>query len=448
MTFKVEIDDKSSNTIIVHMDILGKHSLKRMSFINVKIGAWEKNVQIKSHYEKNQSVIFLSKDIAEEVNLLKEISYEVLFSSKFIQIGPVIGMLIRGKKEAIDSERLKIYFNYVAGYNQLKGLILLFTEDGINEEMKTINGYAYNPKTLEWNEGIYPFPSACFCRKKINKKLRQRFQQLIGSHYFNSYVFSKLEMYEWLLQSNRMQSHLPETVSMNNMEEVKRLIDNYENIFLKPLSGMQGHGIYQLQKDNRGFIFRYRLNKQNITSVVDNWEAASAFIETKITPEKYLAQQAIPLLKLNNRVLDFRVIVQKDHHGNWIPQDIISRYGEKESIVSNISNGGIAEKGWATLMKFYEKDSRAAFQKYKEMQKLATDACVSFEKTGIHLGSIGLDIGMDEKSELWIIEANNREPDMTIALDANDSQLYYQMKAMPLQYAKWLSGYVGDYNVI
>ena len=84
---------------------------------------------------------------------------------------------------------------------------------------------------------------------------------------------------------------------------------------------------------------------------------------------------------------------------------------------------------------------KEAFKKYKEMERLAILCCKALERKGLHLAYVGMDVGMDDNKNLWIIEVNNRNPDMTIALDAEDKQLYYQIKSAPLYYAKWLTGF-------
>ena len=79
-----------------------------------------------------------------------------------------------------------------------------------------------------------------------------------------------------------------------------------------------------------------------------------------------------------------------------------------------------------------------------EIEKLALTCCQVLESKGLHLGYIGIDIGIDENHHLWVIEINNRNPDMTIALDANDFQLYYKTKSAPFHYAKWLACFGGE----
>ena len=168
------------------------------------------------------------------------------------------------------------------------------------------------------------------------------------------------------------------------------------------------------------------------------------FMGVELNLKKYIAQNRLSLLKDNNRVIDFRVIVLKDANGLWSVPGMITRFGAEESIVSNISSGGSAEKTWSTLLGIYNDDPKKAFKKYKEMERLAILCCKALERKGLHLAYVGMDVGMDDKKNLWVIEINNRNPDMTIALDAEDKQLYYQIKSAPLFYAKWLTGFGGE----
>jgi hypothetical protein len=49
--------------------------------------------------------------------------------------------------------------------------------------------------------------------------------------------------------------------------------------------------------------------------------------------------------------------------------------------------------------------------------------------------------GKDYDLRELFIEINNRDPDPTIALDANNSEMYYYIKSRALFYGKYLSGF-------
>ncbi|MFP7299301.1 YheC/YheD family protein [Neobacillus niacini] len=431
-------------TISLPLNVLEKLLLGDRESITISFGAIKETVAL-MHHDNLEQCIYLSDAIYNKCFLPKFIDvYEIAFVNEILIIGPVIGMLIRGKVDELTKQRIKIYKNYLIDYKHLNGLILLFTLDGIDEKNKLINGYAFNPKEHEWEEGIYPFPSVVFLRKPIKESIRKKLYGLIGTNFFNSHVFNKWEMWEWLSGHEQIRKYLPETVLGENIDNIKRLLDAHQETFIKPRAGMQGSGIYQLSKVDQEFILTYRVKDKNIITVFENWEGVEYYLTSEINLQNYIVQQRIRLLTKENRVMDVRVIVGKNHNGDWIVPGMVTKFGEKDSIVSNISSGGSAQKVWKSLCEIFQNDFKKAFKKYMEIEKLALTSCKVLESKGLHLGYIGIDIGMDENHNLWLIEINNRSPDMTIALDADDYQLYYKIKSSPLHYAKWLSGFGGE----
>ncbi|MBS4194935.1 YheC/YheD family endospore coat-associated protein [Lederbergia citri] len=444
MKFTIITNYTSSHSIALHSKVLDKLSVSEFQLINVKFGVIEKNAVTLLKHQEEESVIHISADLFTGFLLPEFLEYEVTIEEEALLIGPIIGLFILGKFDEMTRQRMRIYKKYLIDYEHLNGLILLVTSDGINQENKIVNGFAYNPIEEEWMKGTFPFPSVIYCRKTVNKVERLILENLIGNKYFNSHVFNKWEMWQWLSTNAELRKYLPETGLAVNLQEVKKLLDESGCIFLKPISGMKGSGIYQLTKSSQEYTLQYRLSGLNMLTVLDNWEAVKYYLETELNLKKYIFQKGIQLLKYDDRVIDFRAIVIKDRNGSWAVPGMVAKYGEKKSIVSNISSGGSAEKSWETLSEMYGGDFKEAYKKYKEMEQISILCCRLLEKRGIHLAYIGIDIGMDEDKNLWIIEINNRSPDMTIALDANDSQLYYQTKAAPLHYSKWVAGFRGE----
>lgn len=441
MIFHIRTHHDSTGTLFLDHSIVKQYSLPSSGVINLKIGAWEKDTTFKAHSAEDPSLVYLSADIADDVQLPEHLPFELMIDQQQIQIGPVVGILISGRTEELGPRSLRGYLKYAASYQQVRGLVLLFTVDGMDDREKKVQGFAYNPETNSWEKGTYAFPSAVFCRRRTGSKLQKRFSSLIEERFFNSLIFDKWEMWERLSQYEDVRSYLPDTGLAAQKNEVKRFIDKYRTVFLKPMAGMQGSGVYRLEQQQSSYIFQYERSGQSMHSTAHNWEDAYAFMKDEMRIRSYLVQQEIDLIRIDERVVDFRVILQKSKHGTWYVQGSIARHGRGNSVVSNISKGGNAEKAWKTLMTVYDQNAHIAFRKLKEMEELAVTACESLEMTGMHLGNIGMDIGLDRSGKLWIIEINNREPDMTIALDAGDKELYYRLKSTPLEYAKWLSGF-------
>ncbi len=444
MKYIIKTISTPNPTISLPLAVIEKLKISERDSITISIGAIKETVTLINHVDRDQC-IYLSNAIYKKILLPEFIdAYEIKVENEILIIGPVIGMLIRGKIDELTKQRIKIYKNYLIDYKHLNGLILLFTFDGIDVKNKLITGYAFNPKEHDWEEGIFPFPSVVFLRKPIKESIRGELFGLVGNRFFNSHVFNKWEMWEWLSENEHIRKYLPETVLGENIENVQRLIDAHKETFIKPMAGMQGAGIFQLSKVGQEFHLCYRVKGKNIITVFDTWEAVEYYLRSEISLKNYIVQQRIPLLTKENRVMDVRVIVGKNHNGDWVVPGMITKYGDIDSIVSNISSGGSAQKVWKSLCEIFQNDFKKAFKKYMEIEKLALTCCKVLESKGLHLGYIGIDIGMDENHNLWLIEINNRSPDMTIALDADDFQLYYKIKSAPLHYAKWLSGFGGE----
>jgi len=443
MRFMIKATPTSKPTISFPTTIVEKLSLKEKQILTISIGAIQTSASV-AYHDDQERCIYISSELIKNMSLPEFVEYEIQIQDGILMIGPILGMLVRGKIDEMNFNRIKIYKNYLNDYQHINGLIVLFTSDGINYKKKIINGYAYNPIEKEWIKGIFPCPSAVFIRKTIKDSGRNKLQRLIGDKFFNSHVFNKWEMWEWFSEDEQLKQNLPETVMAENMEAVKQLMDVNQKTFIKPKAGMQGTGIYQLSMSGQEYKLSYRVKDKNIVTILESWEAVQFYLQSKLNLQKYIIQQKIPLLRNNNRVMDIRVIVIKDQNGAWSVPGMITKFGDVDSIVSNISSGGSAEKGWQALVELYPEDPQQAFKKYKELEKLALSCCKVLERKGLHLGYIGIDIGIDEDHHLWVIEINNRNPDMTIALDANDFQLYYKIKTAPFHYAKWLAGFGGE----
>ena len=58
----------------------------------------------------------------------------------------------------------------------------------------------------------------------------------------------------------------------------------------------------------------------------------------------YIVQEQIDLLRLNNNIVDVRILVQKNDRGDWETTGMACRQGKRGSITSNISSGGSGRK--------------------------------------------------------------------------------------------------------
>jgi hypothetical protein len=75
------------------------------------------------------------------------------------------------------------------------------------------------------------------------------------------------------------------------------------------------------------------------------------------------------------------------------------------------------------------------------MSRLAVHASVAREQYGIHCGNLGLDLAIDTRNKLWILEINNQNPDHYIALLAGYENIFLQARLTNMLYCKYLAGF-------
>lgn len=431
----------SVGNVYLPRSFMEKYLLKDHVYLTLKVGSWMRKVRCKPE-DQTKDVIGISQDISDEINLPENLSYEVFIHNGELYIGPVLGLLVSRKEKYLTPKRLEHYLKYVEGYPELQGLIIAFTFEGIMDEEKRVIGYAYEPDSRSWKRGTFVLPGAVYIRRAyIKLKTHNRLLNLIGDRFFNSYAFDKWEMWQWLSSLDETREYLPETVLLSDSLNVEKLLEKHRKIFVKPKRGYRGSGIYTVEKKLQEIVLQYRKDKSYISYVFMSLQDLHRYLFNNLMPTEYIAQQMLDLIKVDDRLVDLRVIVQKNRYGKWQVQGIVSRQGPKQSIVSNVSQGGAAQSAWNTLVGYYENKEDVCFRKWVEIEKLVLESCLQLEKMGFRYGNLGFDIAIDTSDKLWIIEINNIYPDHTIALDADDPLLYRTVMKVPLLYAKWLSGF-------
>ena len=432
--------DKHSE-FIIHPKKAFEFNLDRKKLAYICFGNKKHYVNIKISEKIPQENVLLSKKLIDELHLPDYPVYEICVNKNEIIIGPYIGLLISEEDEKLTASRLRKKMAYVREYPKLHGAVAVFALNKVDTASRLIEGYCYNPVKNYWQRGIFPYPSSIYRTIGLSEKWKNHFLSAIGDKMFNDTFFSKWKMYQWFSNDTRINSHIPYTILYQSHQDVLDLLQKFKKIYIKPVSGLRGRRIVQISMENKLFVFKYREGGINSKVTLENPSEVSEFIQKRFNNGRYLIQQAIELLEYEGGTVDFRCIMQKNQSNSWVCKTIIGRQGDKGSIVSNISGGGTAFRAVDILVKAIPSSQENVFVLNKKIEYFAVDVCNALDEFGINCGTLGLDIGVDTQGGLWLIEINNRDPDLTIALDINDEQLYRTLKADQLFYAKSLAGF-------
>ena len=433
----------SSRSLTIHPQLATKLSLNKEEkrIINFGILSWDSKIVISSEIEPDE--IIVSPKIIEALKIPLAPKYEIQLNSNQLVFGPYIGILAAKTNDKLD-QIVNNLSNYVYHYQNIGGAILAFSLDGVDRENKLIRGYIFNPLKQQWDLGFYPYPSAILQRININRCWKNHFQTTIGNCIFNNYIFDKWEMHKWLSKNSKVNSFLPETILYRKAKDLFWFLENHPKAYVKPLSGSQGTGVIEASKKGNFVLLRYRIGEQNCEAYCESTQELETIFKLILSKGRYIIQQGIDLITQEDRIIDFRLLIIKNQFGDWEDMGMIGRYSKPKSVISNISGGGRAELGEDTLKEVLQLTDEEVYKLRIQLSRVAMEAAKSIEACGIHCGNLGIDLGLDKKQQIWIIEINNRDPNHTIAIDAGSRKIFYQVKLANMLYAKKLAGFAKE----
>ncbi|WP_102346244.1 YheC/YheD family endospore coat-associated protein [Bacillus sp. Marseille-P3661] len=325
----------------------------------------------------------------------------------------VVGILIN---TPIPNTVEKLMYSYMK-----KPLVVYaFTHNDIDWNQNTVNGYfiSYSESTSKnemghtWSRGTFPLPDVIYNRvtsKRIyhRKDFKLFLETIIECKkppIINPYFFDKATIHRYLLKNESLEPYIPKTYISPRPKDVKRLITSYKTVFLKPSHGTYGIGIYKItQLENGSYLCESRFNNEYKSIQFASITSLFKRILPKRKRLRYIAQQGIHLANLNNSFFDFRIHMNKNGENQWHASAI----GANVVDLSNVTTHG----GW---IKPYNEVLEPVFghlsSDITEKIKLVSLQCAETIERNLtyNLGELGLDIGVDHKGHIWILEVNAR----------------------------------------
>ncbi|NMA74828.1 MAG: hypothetical protein GX963_11865, partial [Bacteroidales bacterium] len=221
--------------------------------------------------------------------------------------------------------------------------IIFFDKSGVNYLNRTITGMVR--ETGAWVEKEMSIPDVLIDEnltllREINKDVPE-VQFLAAEIPLLRYGLpNKLKMHDLLVKDGKYKAHVPDYSIVNGPKIVFDFIDKHGDIVLKPVGGNQGRGIaFVNPKGSYYHVYqhtvRHKFNKREFSRFVN------LIVREEDAKDALIVQPYLECRTKFGEPYDFRIHIQRDGNGEWALTKIYPRIGNKRSILSNISRGGI-----------------------------------------------------------------------------------------------------------
>jgi hypothetical protein len=321
--------------------------------------------------------------------------------------------------------------------------VIVIHPDSIDFSTKKVKGYYLKGKN-QWSKVLVPIPEffydRCFYTPGYNTRYRnniKKLRSLENVKFLGVGLKGKWQLFKIAASHPVLSAYIPPTEIVSTLDHIHSWLNRYSSIILKPVGGSLGIGILKISsKKNAGLLIegRDRAN-QSFRQTFISFSAAGRFILDSMGKWRYLIQPYLRLSTKQGVPFDLRVFMQKDGSGKWTTTGRAIRAGLRNSITSNLHGGG---KAYAMDHFLKENYPPEIIEKiYGHIATLEQLLPEQLEKNHGPLVELGIDVGIDQMGDVWLIEANSR-PGRQIFQQIKDKEALLKSNTNPLYYAKYL----------
>lgn len=370
-------------------------------------------------------------------------------STRVLSMGPLIGVLISRDHPSQPDKPfgdITMFCRELTDACRAQGAyVYFFTPGAISASLSTVEGWIY---TKGWHRLTLPAPDVVnnrvTSRKLENLPIVQKFlkeiRQRHNAQVFNEKFLDKSEVFDALKKDSSLNRYLPESHSLNNVNQLKSMCARYSSVFLKPVRGSLGKGIIRISRigpENwqASFATVNGTRRQSFSNLSKLFAAIAANMKTN----RYLIQQGLGLIEIGGRPVDFRALTQKNLSGKWVVTSIVGRTAGNHHFVSNLARGGTLSTvreavSKSNLPAMYRGDASA------RLQKTALDIARGIDThIPAHFAELGIDLALDASGRVWLIEVNSK-PSKNDNTPLTEGKIRPSVRMM-IQYARFISGF-------
>ncbi|SHE76230.1 YheC/D like ATP-grasp [Seinonella peptonophila] len=336
------------------------------------------------------------------------------------------------------------YFYQLTQAGRKVGLaVVIFDPRDINWLERTVHAWSVT-SSKQWIKQKFRLPSLIYDRcyyGSAQEYLRykpyvQRLAKDPQIRLLGKPLQGKYQTYQILAANKEIAAFLPETREYQTGSTLVEMLQTYKAVCLKPNGGSHGRGVIAIESKNHIWRIRGR-TLQNIPfqKQFSDLNQVRLFIQRLIGRTRYVIQPYLSLTTSDGSPFDLRVLLQKNAHKEWQKTGVAIRIGNPISITSNLHGGGRA-KCWE---KFLQEHLPSSLHEsiVNQLHQCTTLVPKHLEEYHGSLVELGLDLGIDQQGNVWILEANSK-PGRSVFVRTQQLKTHQDAINQPIYYARAL----------
>lgn len=370
-------------------------------------------------------------------------------STRTVALGPFVGiMALRSRRGPRYGEHEPFFRGLTRVGNRLGIGTYMFGPRDVDWHRRRVYGYSYSGvwPTGRWRRAAYPLPDVIYDRVQTRRteyspkfvQFRERLAALVPCWFNQMGFFDKWRTHVALAKNERLRRYLPDTALYHGPADLERFLTAYGIAYLKPVGGSLGLDIIRVHRTARGYVASYQPGETLLIRRVPTLRSLGHLIGKLIRRGPYVIQQGLPLARWRGRAFDIRILMQRTAGGAWALTKMFSRIAAPGSFTANLTRGGEGCRIGLLLRRVY---GRAHIALERKLRAAGLELAREIEQTvpGT-VGELGLDLGLDRRGRIWLIEVNSK-PFLQMTREAGSARTLSLSVQRPLRFAKYLAGF-------
>ena len=289
--------------------------------------------------------------------------------------------------------------------------VMVFRPQDVASDRR-VRGYVYDGARRRWRRTVTHWPHIVYNRvprrsveqrgdvQEVLRRLRRA-----GVPVFNPGFLNKWTIHQIMAADPRTAPYIPPTQRLRSLDDVRRALEKWGAVYLKPVEGSLGKGIIYLARRRHGFVCHGFLGHRYRRGRLASWSDVERILAYPLSRRDYVVQAAIRRSRLRGRPFDVRCLLHKGGGESWRVMGMAARVAAPGRVLTHVPRGGERLRLGQALVEAFPPEVRREIPGKLRAAALAAANAVDDHHQGL-FAELSVDLTLDQSGRPWVLECN------------------------------------------